>query len=69
MALKNIALSVFLLTSLVVAIYALPPGTVGNIPEPKAALVPEGKIDDAELGPGKLVIRRLPEEQCVPPGC
>ena len=67
MALKNIALSVFLLTSLVVTIYALPPGTVGNIPEPKAALVPEGKIHDAE--PGKLVIRHLTEEQCVPPGC
>jgi len=66
MALKNIALSVFLLTSLVVTIYAMPAGTVG---EPKAAqgppvggdaawISPEG--DAARLPPqgGKRVIRR-----------
>jgi len=43
-------------TFLVVTIYAMPAGTVG---EPKAALVPEGKVHDTELG--KLAIRHSPK--------
>jgi len=49
MALKNIALSVFLLTSLVVTIYAMPAGTVG---EPKAARIPPGGGEAAWNPPG-----------------
>ena len=51
-------------TFFVVTIYAMAAGTVGEL---KAALVPEGKAHDAELG--KLVIRHSPEEQCILPQC
>ena len=73
MALKNIAIFL-LLTSLIATINTKPAVPEWNIPEPKAASVPEADLGDLVMEqkcppPCRMKADAMMRDQCEPPGC